>query len=118
MKKGWFELDKYKQDDCYCSDCCHTWKIHIYSYEDEDVSTPDVTLTLNKTNEAGSGYFLMEFSMTYVGRAILFDEVIALVKKLDEICNNHDSLSLTDHLVVCREFFDCGKRLETTTKFK
>lgn len=111
MKKGWFELDKYKHDDCYCSDCSNTWKIHIYSYEAEDDSTPDATLTLNRINETSGGYFLMEFSTTYVGRAILFDELIAVVKKLDEICNNNDSLSLTDHLVVCREFFDCGKRV-------
>lgn len=118
MKKGWFELDKYKHDDCYCCDCpdcSKTWAIHIYSYEDEDDSTPDVTLILNTTKENGNGYYLMEFSITFVGRAIMFDEATAMVKKLDEISGKNDSVSLTEHLVVCREFFDCGKFMQKSS---
>lgn len=114
MKKGWFELDKYKHDDCYCSDYSKTWKIYIYSYEDEDDSSPDVTLILNKIKETSNGFYLMDFSITYVGRAIMFDEAIAMIKKLDELSNNNDSIGLTDHLVVCREFFDCGKYMPNT----
>ncbi|WP_155701128.1 hypothetical protein [Paenibacillus psychroresistens] len=109
MKIGWFELNKYKykHDDCYCSE---TWAIHIYSYEDEDDSTPDVTLLLNTTKENGNGgYYLMEYSITSVGRVIMFDEANALVKKLDEISSKNDSVTLTEHLMVCREFFNCRK---------
>lgn len=115
MKKGWFELDKYKHDDCYCCDCSKTWAIHIYSYEDEDDSTPDVTFILNTTKENGNGYYLMEFTITFVGRAIMFDEATAMVKKLDEISGKNDSVSLTEHLVVCREFFDCGKFMQKSS---
>lgn len=114
MKKGWFELDKYKHDDCSCSDCSKTWEIHVYSYEDEDDSTPDVTLILNSAKETGSGYYLMEFSISFVGRFFMFDEATELVKKLDEISSKNDSASLTEHLVVCREFFDEGKFIQMT----
>lgn len=106
MKKGWFELDKYAHGD-------KTWAIHIYSYEDADESAPDVTLILNSDNESSCGYYVMEFSITLVGRANMFDEAIAMVKKLDELSGNNDSVSLTEHLMVCREFFDCGKQIVT-----
>ncbi|CAH1210833.1 hypothetical protein PAECIP111891_03602 [Paenibacillus allorhizoplanae] len=114
MKKGWFELDKFKHDDCYCydcPDCLKTWKIHIYAYEANDDSAPDVTLILNKSTESGSGYYVMEYSITYVGRAIMFDEATAMIKKLDEISSTNDAMGLTDHLIICREFFDCGKMI-------
>ncbi|NQX58703.1 hypothetical protein [Paenibacillus qinlingensis] len=116
MKKGWFELDKFKHADCYCCDCpdcLKTWKIHIYSYEADDDSAPDVTLILNKSTETGNGYYVMEYSITYVGRAIMFDEATAMVKKIDEISSTNDAMGLTDHLVICREFFDCGKMNKT-----
>ncbi|SDX94550.1 hypothetical protein [Paenibacillus sp. CF384] len=111
MKKGWFELDNYRHENDYIQDSSKMWRINIYSYEGEDESTPDVTLNLNTTSENGNGYCLVELSITYVGRSIMFDEVIALVKRLDEISINDDSVSLTEHLVVCREFFDCGRML-------
>ncbi|MBP3964580.1 hypothetical protein [Paenibacillus lignilyticus] len=114
MKKGWFELGKDKCDKGYLRDgsgSSKTWKIHIYSYEDEDDSTPDATLILNKTEGNGNGYFLVELSVTYIGRATMFDEVIALVNKLDALSSDNDSLSLTEHLMVCHEFFDCGRSM-------
>ncbi|MCM3628402.1 hypothetical protein M3194_13615 [Paenibacillus glycanilyticus] len=120
MKKGWFELDKYKPDVCYCFDdckCSEAWAIHIYSYEAEDVSAPDVALILNKTDENNNGYVLTEFSISFVGRAVMFEEATALVKRLDEISRKKASVCLTEHLVICREFFDCGKVLHQTAQF-
>ncbi|SFT13228.1 hypothetical protein [Paenibacillus sp. BC26] len=111
MKKGWFELDKYKHRHDYTRNHSRMWEIKIYSYEGEDESTPDVTLVLNTTKGNGNGYCLVECSISYVGRSIMFDEVITLVKRLDEISRNNDCVSLTEHLVVCREYFDCGSIL-------
>lgn len=116
MKKGWFELDNSRHENDYMCDFYKMWKINIYSYEGEDESTPDVTLILDTTGGNGNGYCLVEFSITYVGRSIMFDEVIALVRQLDEISSNDDSVSLTEHLVVCREFFDCGRMLPMSSR--
>ncbi|REE69720.1 hypothetical protein A8990_13139 [Paenibacillus taihuensis] len=108
MKKGWFELDLHNIDD-YCGDCYKTWAIRIYSYDDEDAATPDVTLILSPVKGLGNSYCIMEYSITYVGREIMFDEATELVKRLDELSGTKDTVSLTEHLMICREFFNEGK---------
>ncbi|WP_201007517.1 hypothetical protein [Paenibacillus glycanilyticus] len=110
MKKGWFELDVYNYDGYYCGDCSKTWAIHIYSYEDD--SAPDITLILHKAKEYGNSYYLMDYSITYIGRKVMFDEATAMVRKLDQLSSNNVSVSLIEHLTVCSEFFDDGKYIQ------